>query len=73
MALIVWSQTKNPRSALGALDLGFLPVKMSTNMRVENRLDGADSFKSWKHKVLLIQEENEFVKIREVGQKITVF
>ena len=30
-------------------------------MRVEDRLDGADNFKSWKHKVLLILEENELL------------
>jgi hypothetical protein len=34
---------------------------MSTNMRVEDRLDGADNFRSWKHKVLLILEENELL------------
>jgi hypothetical protein len=41
--------------------LGFLPVKMSTNMRVEDRLDGADNFRSWKHRVLLILEENDLL------------
>jgi hypothetical protein len=35
--------------------------KMSTSMRVEDRLDGADNFRSWKHKVLLILEENELL------------
>jgi len=30
-------------------------------MRVEDRLDGADNFRSWKHKVLLILEENELL------------
>jgi hypothetical protein len=34
---------------------------MSTNMRVEDRLDGADNFRSWKHQVLLIIEENELL------------
>jgi hypothetical protein len=41
--------------------LGFLPVKMSTSMRVEDRLDGADNFRSWKHRVLLILEENDIL------------
>jgi hypothetical protein len=41
--------------------LGFLLVKMSMNMRVEDRLDGADNFRSWKHKVLLILEENDLL------------
>jgi hypothetical protein len=36
-------------------------VKMITNMRVEDRLDGADNFKSWKHRILLILEENELL------------
>jgi hypothetical protein len=40
-------------------ELGFLPAKMSTSMRVEDRLDGADNFRSWKKKVLLILEEND--------------
>jgi hypothetical protein len=31
---------------------------MSTSMRVEDRFDGADNFRSWKHGVLLILEEN---------------
>ena len=30
-------------------------------MRVEDRLDGADNFRSWKHRVLLILEENELL------------
>jgi hypothetical protein len=34
---------------------------MSTNMRVEDRLDGEDNFRSWKHKVHLILEENELL------------
>jgi hypothetical protein len=34
---------------------------MSTSMRVEDRLDGADNFRSWKHRVLLILEENELL------------
>jgi hypothetical protein len=41
--------------------LGFLPTKMSTSMRVEDRLDGADNFRSWKHKIQLILEENELL------------
>ena len=41
--------------------LGFLPTKMSTNMRVEDRLDGAANFKSWKHRIQLILEENELL------------
>jgi hypothetical protein len=34
---------------------------MITSMRVEDRLDGADNFISWKHRVLLILEENELL------------
>jgi hypothetical protein len=41
--------------------LGFLPMKMSTNMRVEDRLDGVDDFRSWKHIIQLILEENELL------------
>ena len=36
-------------------------MKMSTNMRVEDRLDGANNFRHWKHKVLLILKENELL------------
>jgi hypothetical protein len=32
---------------------------MLTNMRVEDILDGENKFRSWKHKLLLILEENE--------------
>jgi hypothetical protein len=41
--------------------LGFLPAKMSTGMRVEDRLDGVDNFRSWKHRKQLILEENELL------------
>jgi hypothetical protein len=34
---------------------------MISNMRVEDRLDGANNFISWKHRVLLILEENELL------------
>jgi hypothetical protein len=34
---------------------------MSTSMRVEDRLDGADNFRSWKRILLLILEENELL------------
>jgi hypothetical protein len=34
---------------------------MSSSMRVENRLDGADNFKSWKHRIQFILEENELL------------
>jgi hypothetical protein len=30
-------------------------------MRVEDRLDGAYNFKCWKHRVLLILEDNELL------------
>jgi hypothetical protein len=30
-------------------------------MKVEDRLNGADNFRSWKHRVLLILEENELL------------
>jgi hypothetical protein len=36
-------------------------VKMITSMRVEDRLDGVDNFISWKHRILLILEENELL------------
>ena len=36
-------------------------MKMSTSMRVEDRLDGADNFRSWKHRIQLILEENELL------------
>jgi hypothetical protein len=41
--------------------LGFLLAKMSTSMGVEDRLDGADNFISWKHRIQLILEENELL------------
>jgi hypothetical protein len=41
--------------------LGFLPAKISTSMRVEDRLDRADNFRSWKHRTQLILEENELL------------
>jgi hypothetical protein len=34
---------------------------MSTSMRVEDRLDGADNFRSWKHRIQLSLEENELL------------
>jgi hypothetical protein len=34
---------------------------MSTSMRVEDRLDGEDNFRYWKHRVLLILEENDLL------------
>jgi hypothetical protein len=34
---------------------------MSTSMKVEDRLNGADNFRSWKHRVLLVLEENELL------------
>jgi hypothetical protein len=36
---------------------------MSTSMRVEDTLNGPDNFKSWKHRVLLILEENEVLDL----------
>jgi hypothetical protein len=41
--------------------LGFLLVKMSTNMIVEDTLDGEDNFRSWKHRIQIILEENELL------------
>jgi hypothetical protein len=38
-----------------------MPAKMSTSMRVEDTLNGAANFRSWKHRVLLILEENELL------------
>jgi len=34
---------------------------MTTNMRVEDRLDGASNFRCWKHITLLILEENDLL------------
>jgi hypothetical protein len=34
---------------------------MITSMRVEDRLDGEDNFISWKHRILLILEENDLL------------
>jgi hypothetical protein len=34
---------------------------MSTSMRVEDGLDGADNFRYWKHRVLLILKENDLL------------
>ena len=34
---------------------------MTTNLRVEDRLDGVDNFISWKHRILLILEENDLL------------
>jgi hypothetical protein len=34
---------------------------MSTIMSVEDSLDGADKFRSWKHKFLIIIEENDIL------------
>jgi hypothetical protein len=34
---------------------------MITSMRVEDRLDGAENFRSWNHRVRLILEENELL------------
>jgi len=34
---------------------------MTTNMRVEDRLDGASNFRCWKHRNLLILEENDLL------------
>jgi hypothetical protein len=41
--------------------LGFLPAKMITNLRVEDSLDGTNIFRSWKHRILLILEDNELL------------
>jgi hypothetical protein len=41
--------------------LWFLPMKMSTSMRVEDILDGEDKFRYWKHRIQLILEENELL------------
>jgi hypothetical protein len=30
-------------------------------MRVEDRLDGEDNFRSWKHKIQIILKENELL------------
>jgi hypothetical protein len=35
--------------------------KMSTSMRVEDRLDGADNFKYYKNRIKLILEHNELL------------
>jgi hypothetical protein len=35
--------------------------KMSSNMRIEDRLNGVDNFIYWKHRIQLILEENELL------------
>ena len=41
--------------------------KMITNIRVKDRLDGAKNFISWKHRILLILEENDLLNyVKEV-------
>ena len=41
--------------------------KMTTNLRVEDRLDGVENFRSWKHKILLILEEYDLLNyVKEV-------
>ena len=37
-------------------------------MKVEDRLDGASNFSSWKSRVLLIMEENDLLKF--VNEKV---
>ena len=40
---------------------------MKGGNRVEDRLDGAENFKSWKHKILLILEEKYLLNyVKEV-------
>ena len=34
---------------------------MTTNLRVEDRLDGADNFRSWKHRTLLILKKKDLL------------
>ena len=36
-------------------------MEMSTSMRFEDRLDGANNFGSWKDRIQLILEENELL------------
>jgi hypothetical protein len=36
-------------------------MKISTTMRVEDRLDGENNFRSYKHIIQLILEENELL------------
>ena len=44
--------------------------KMTTNLRVEDRLDGAVKLKYWKHRILLILEENDILNyVKEVIPK----
>ena len=37
----------------------FLLSEMATNLRLEDRLDGAGNFVSWKARIVLILQENE--------------
>ena len=50
--------------------LGFLvqTCKQMIKMKVEDRLDGATNFISWKPRVLLILEENDLLKF--VNEKV---
>ena len=36
-------------------------VRMYSNLRVEDKLEGANNFRSWKHRILLILEENDLI------------
>ena len=43
---------------------------MATNMRVEDRLDGVDNFRTWKNKITLIIAENDLLNhVKEVLPK----
>ena len=40
---------------------------MTSNLRFEDRLDGAKSFRYWKHTILLILEENDLLNhVKEI-------
>jgi hypothetical protein len=40
---------------------------MTTNMRVEDRLEGSINFRSWKHRLQMILDENDLLEHVTVG------
>ena len=40
---------------------------MVSNIKVKDRLDGADNFRSWKHRILLILKDNELLDYVKKG------
>jgi hypothetical protein len=41
--------------------------RMATNLRVEDRLEGSGNFRSWKHRLQMILDENDLLEHVTVG------